>query len=147
MAEAKNRVRGLTHFVDYFAAESDQYVIIGGIATMFSLEDSGIEARATKDIDLVIVTHPSIGFADKIKQYVREGQYQIQKGQDSESRNYRFTKPSIEDYPVQIEIFSFAELAFDLRSDQEIIPIETSQGLGSLSAILMDEAYFNLVMT
>jgi hypothetical protein len=145
MAEVKNKVRGLAHFVDHFATERDQYVIIGGIAAMFSLEDSGIEARATKDIDLVIAAHPSISFADKIKQYVRDGQYQIQKGQDSDSRNYRFTRPGNEDYPVQIEIFSFAELAFDLRPVQEIIPIETSQGLGSLSAILMDEAYFNLV--
>jgi len=44
-----------------------------GIATMFSLESTGIGTRATKDIDLVILINPNTQFADKLRTYVRDG--------------------------------------------------------------------------
>jgi len=145
MADIKDKVRGLSHFIEYFFTENKEFVIIGGIAAMFGLEDSGIKARATKDIDLVVLTNPNVGFANKIKQYVREGGYQISERTDGKARNYRFDKPERDEYPVQIEILSTAAFNFELWDGQRIIPIETSTGLGSLSAILLDADYFKLV--
>lgn len=147
MTNAKDRVRGLSHFSEYFAAEKNTFVIIGGIAAMFSLESSGIQARATKDIDLVILANPNIAFADKLKNYVREGGYEINVGSVGAARNYRFRKPINIDFPQQVEIFSSTDFDFQLRPGQEIVPIETSSGLGSLSAILMDQDYFSLVQS
>lgn len=145
MADIKDKVRGLSHFMENFSAESNEFVIIGGIATMFGLEDSGIKARATKDIDLVVLSNPNLNFADKIKKYVRDGGYQISERTDGKARNYRFDKPERDEYPIQIEILSTTAFNFELRDGQRIIPMETSMGLGSLSAILLDADYFGLV--
>lgn len=145
MSELKNRVKGLSHFSEYFREDKDTFVIIGGIATMFSLESAGIQARATKDIDLVILTNPNISFADKLKHYVGEGGYEINVGGEEGAKNYRFRKPINDAFPEQLEIFSSVVFNFNLAPDQKIIPIETSSGLGSLSAILMDQDYFSLV--
>lgn len=139
------RVHGLSHFSNYFSSEKDSYVIIGGIATMFSLEPLGISPRATKDIDLVILSNPNIYFADKIKLYVRDGGYEINIGSSGLAHNYRFRKPRNPDFPFQIEVFSTTTFDFILEPGQNIIPIETSTGQESLSAILMDKDYFDLV--
>lgn len=37
---------GLDKFQQHFAAFADQYVLIGGVATMLALEEQGLEARA-----------------------------------------------------------------------------------------------------
>ncbi|MCB0321999.1 MAG: hypothetical protein KDD69_00450 [Bdellovibrionales bacterium] len=112
---------------------------------MFCLEDSGVRARATKDIDLVLLSNPNISFAEKLRAYVRSGGYEISLSEDEKVKNYRFNKPKDEQYPFQIEILSTSAFEFELRPGQQIIPIETSHGLGSLSAILMDKDYHDLV--
>lgn len=49
--------RGLDSFKQYFKEYPDNYVIIGGTACEILIDESGYSnARATKDIDLVLVT-------------------------------------------------------------------------------------------
>lgn len=114
MANIKTRIHGLSHFSDYFASEKDSFVIIGGIAAMFSLKQAGINPRATKDIDLVILTNPNIAFANKIRMYVRDGGYEINVSNSGNAQNYRFRKPINLDFPFQVEIFSTTTFDFDL---------------------------------
>ena len=44
-------VRGLDIFQERFAAYVDQYVLIGGTAASLTMEEAGLEFRATKDLD------------------------------------------------------------------------------------------------
>lgn len=44
-------VRGLELFANWFAPHSKQYVLIGGTACSFLLEEVGLEFRATKDLN------------------------------------------------------------------------------------------------
>ncbi len=47
-------VRGLEIFQERFAACVDQYVLIGGTAASLTMEEAGLEFRATKDLDIVL---------------------------------------------------------------------------------------------
>lgn len=47
-------VRGLDLFRDWFAAYTDQYLLIGGTAASLTMEDAGLPYRATKDLDIVL---------------------------------------------------------------------------------------------
>jgi hypothetical protein len=73
---------GLSHFEQYFKEFRDSYVVVGGFATLMLL-DKQLEGhgKVTQDIDLVLLTTSSIEMAQKIKAYVREGEYSIQKGE------------------------------------------------------------------
>lgn len=142
-----DEVHGLRHFTDFFAQLSEHYAIIGGIATNFFLLANDLITRRTKDIDLVVLANPNRRFADKLRDYVTHGRYQIEADSTAKKRNYRFRNPRDAAYPNQIEIFSTAPLDLALDADQRIVPFATSPGLESLSAILMDADYFALVQS
>lgn len=141
----KDEVHGLKHFTDFFASLSEHYVIIGGIATNFFLLANDLITRRTKDIDLVVLANPNQRFADRLRDYVTQGRYQIEADSTGKRRNYRFRNPNDPVFPKQIEVFSTAPLELALSADQRIVPFVTSPGLESLSAILMDADYFALV--
>ena len=52
-------VKGLDTFRAAFAGYSDRYVLIGGVAASLTLEEVGIEFRATRDLDSA--HHRSLG--------------------------------------------------------------------------------------
>lgn len=140
-----DEVHGLKHFTNFFAQLSEHYVIIGGIATNFFLFANDLITRRTKDIDLVVLANPNQLFADRLRDYVTQGRYQIEADSAGKKRNYRFRNPGDAVYPKQIEVFSTAPLELELHAGQRIVPFVTSPGLESLSAILMDTDYFALV--
>jgi len=47
-------VRGLKIFQQRFAVYVDQYVLIGGTAASLTMQEAGLEFRATKDLDVVL---------------------------------------------------------------------------------------------
>lgn len=47
-------VKGLDVFQNWFADHADQYVLIGGTAASLTMEDAGLDFRATKDLDIVL---------------------------------------------------------------------------------------------
>jgi hypothetical protein len=138
-------VKGLSHFAEYFAAYRSQYVLIGGVAAIFSLEKAARAGRPTKDLDIVVLANPNRAFADRLREYVTLGGYAIESDGGDAARNYRFSKPAQPEFPVQIEIFSTLPLEFSLRDGQTIVPFSTSPGIKSLSAILMGADYFGFV--
>ena len=137
---------GLSHFEAHFRDMKDHYVIVGGFATLMLL-DREIEnhGKATHDIDLVLLTSTSAEMANRIKTYIREGGYTIQKGQQDIYRYYRFVDPDVEGYAKEIELFASEEYGIDLDEGQRIIPIDPEEGLYSLSAIMLDREYFNMI--
>ena len=69
-------VRGLDLFRETFAAYTDQYLLIGGTAASLTMEDAGLQFRATKDLEIVLhveVLTPAFGAA--FWQFVNAGGY------------------------------------------------------------------------
>ena len=93
------KIRGIEHFTKYFKEFKNDYVIIGGGASAILLEDVGLEFRATKDIDIVILTNSSRELNKKICKYVDDGGYKTKSGNKSGPRYYRFAHPTNILYP------------------------------------------------
>lgn len=136
-------VSGLDMFTRAFPAEEGGYVLIGGAAAWLWLEDSGLEARATKDLDIVVslqaVEH---GFADKVWAFVEAGRYTLRQREDGSLLRYRFSKPESSAHPAQVELF--ARAPFGVPEGQAVVPLE-APGPSDLSAILLDDDYERVV--
>jgi len=142
----KTDYAGLSHFEHYFRELKENYVVVGGFATIMLLDkEMDDHGKATYDIDLVLLTTTSAQMADKIKSYVKEGAYTIQKGQKEEYQYFRFVEPKVDGFAKEIELFAAEEYGIELDEDQRIIPIDPEEGIYSLSAIMLDKEYFEMI--
>jgi len=137
---------GLDRFREFFREYSEHYVLIGGVATMQWLEQAGLQVRATRDFDMVLlVEHIDDRFLNRFWQFVKEGGYSNLQKSTGSRIYYRFTDPQSEDFPSMLEIFSRVPEGVELWGDPTIIPIPAEADASSLSAILMDEDYYAIV--
>ena len=137
------RPHGFDHSCDYLKGFEAHYVIIGGGAASILMDDEGLEFRATKDVDLVVLAR-SKDLNARILAYVNDGGYNSKESTDKAPRYYRFKNPTKAECPKMIEIFSRNELGLELDKDQHIVPI-TDSSAEKLSAILLDDEYFELI--
>lgn len=139
-------IKGLDHFREHFKTYSDDFILVGGVASYILLDEAGApRVRPTRDLDIVLMMKPSREFLDALKQYVKDGGYEIQIGDNDQATFYRFQKPKKDEYPIMIELFATAENDFDLFEGQHIIPITSPSEVESLSAILLDSEYYSLI--
>lgn len=100
-------VAGLDKFREHFADYQDQYLLIGGAAAWLLLDEAGLDARATKDLDIVLaieVLDPR--FAAAFWDFVVVGDYETCQKGNGERTFYRFANPQVAGYPVMLELFS-----------------------------------------
>lgn len=136
-------VRGFHKFREQFRAYSDQYVLIGGAACELLMEQAGLEFRATKDLDIVLYIEVlDASFVRAFWEFVLAGEYQTQQTETGESRYYRFLKPSDDEYPYMLELFSRKPDVLDLAPGSHLTPIPVDEDVSSLSAILLDDTYY-----
>lgn len=139
-------IRGLTHFSEYFKDHSDNFILVGGVATYLLLEEAGAtRVRPTKDLDIVLIMKPSSAFLNALKEYVKNGGYEIQRGNKDQATFYRFQKPTRDEFPIMIELFATVESGVELFEGQHIVPVANEGGIESLSAILLDEEYYSII--
>lgn len=139
-------VTGLDRFKECFREASDQYVLIGGVAAMHWLAQASLQARATKDLDIVLLVEARpAGFHQKFWDFLRAGVYENRQKSTGGRVYYRFFAPREKDYPYMLELFSRKPDSLDLTGAPEIIPIPGEDDASSLSAILMDDAYYDIV--
>jgi len=138
---------GLSHFQDYCKDFDEEYVVVGGFATVMLLDEALGEGhgKATYDIDLVLLTNSSIELSQRIKQYITDGKYDIQVGEKDQYKYYRFNNPKEENFAKEIELFASNENELKLNEGQRILPIDPEEGLYSLSAIMLDPEYFEMI--
>lgn len=137
-------VRGLDVFRDWFEEFPSRYVVIGGTACNLILAKYGAPERATHDIDMVVVAESfDEAFYRRFVSFVKEGGYR-HKGKADKYILYRFEQPSNASFPPKIELLS--------KRPDHLAGIETDLGrfqtidaTGSLSAILLDDAYYDLL--
>jgi hypothetical protein len=82
-----------------------------------------------------------------MRNFIREGQYEIRHRTEGTPVLYRFAKPKIEPFPFMLELFSRKPEALQLEEGQEIVPIPVGNDHHSLSALLLDADYYALIQT
>lgn len=70
-------VKGFDSFKTWFHGFEEQYAIIGGTACDILMADEGLNFRATKDIDLVLIVEAlTVDFGRRFWGYILEAEYQ-----------------------------------------------------------------------
>lgn len=139
-------VRGITNFREKFRGFEDQYVIIGGTACDLIMEDEEMSFRATKDIDLVLIVEAlTAEFGRQFWNFIKDAGYEHCNKSTGEAQLYRFTMPKSNEYPYMIELFSKNPDFVLTDDDTRIVPLPLDDEISSLSAILLNEAYYELL--
>lgn len=137
---------GLETFAEHFKDHNDGYIVIGGAACDDHFEGQGLEFRATKDIDLILVVE-ALGdsFIEHFWDFVILGKYERHERAE-EKQYYRFINPETEGYPVQVELFSRIPNVITPKDDMRYTPIPSGKDISSLSAILMNDDYYSFTL-
>ena len=139
-------VNGFTSFKEQFRGYKDQYVIIGGTACDLIMESEELPFRATKDIDIVLIVESMTAeFGRRFWEYITEAGYEHLNKSSGKVQFYRFTSPKSKDYPYMIELFSRNPEFIVLSDDAIPTPLPIDDEVSSLSAILLNEAYYELL--
>lgn len=138
-------VKGMDKFRESFSEYTDQYVLIGGAACDISFGNNSLDFRATRDLDMVLIVEAQTKeFGQKFWQFINSGKYRNRVRSNGEPQFYRFDKPEEPGYPSMIELFSRAD--WILKQETELIPVHIDDSVSSLSAILLNEAYYKLLL-
>lgn len=140
-------VKGIEQFKKYFVAFPNNYIIIGGTACDIIMEESGLRARATKDIDMILVIEVlSLDFLQTFWQFIQDGNYHRKEKSIDDRQYYRFMNPENEAFPQQIELFSRNPDLINLIPETYLTPIPVDDDLSSLSAILLDDTFYQFII-
>ena len=140
-------IKGLDKFKAHFAQHTKSFVLIGGVACHEWLATQGLEFRATRDIDIVLIVEAlDQGFIVRFWEFVDAGQYEIRERATGKRELYRFSKPKDDTYPTMLELFSREPGIIDLSQEQRVIPVEIDENSAYLSAILLDDDYYALIL-
>ena len=136
---------GIEKFKEFFADYTDQYVLIGGAACDILFSNNFVDFRVTKDLDIVLIVEAlTRDFAEKFWEFIRTGNYINRAKSNGNPQFYRFEKPQSEGYPSMLELFSRTE--WNLNTDSVLTPIHIDDNISSLSAILLDESYYEALL-
>ena len=136
---------GIEKFKEFFADYTDQYVLIGGAACDILFSNNFVDFRVTKDLDIVLIVEAlTRDFAEKFWEFIRTGNYINRAKSNGNPQFYRFEKPQSEGYPSMLKLFSRTE--WNLNTDSVLTPIHIDDSISSLSAILLDESYYEALL-
>ena len=138
-------VKGIDTFKRYFAEYEEQYVLIGGAACDIAFESNDTAFRATRDLDMVLIVEAlTPEFGEKFWEFIQDGGYRNKSTNGQKPQFYRFDKPEDDAYPKMIELFCRSN--FELREMTGITPIHIDDEVSSLSAILLNDDYYRILL-
>lgn len=141
-------VRGLDRFRDHFQGYEASYVLIGGAAGSLAMEEAGLQFRVTMDLDIVLCIEAlDDDFGRVFWDFIRAGRYRNKQKSTGKSQFYRFYDPEDKTFPEMLELFSRALDPLDFEGRGHLIPIPMGEEVSSLSAILLDESYYEFLHT
>lgn len=142
-------VRGLERFRAWFEGYSDQFVLIGGTAASIAMEEAGQNFRQTKDFDVVLHLEAlTPAFGKRFWEFVEAGGYEFRQTDSAEKpKLYRFAKPTEDDFPYMVELFARVPSGIDLAEKSRLTPIPMDEMVSSLSAILLEDVYYDFLMS
>lgn len=139
-------VTRFTKFKEKFQGFEDQYVVIGGTACELLMENEDMSFRATKDVDIVLIVESiTAEFGKAFWEYIKEAEYEHKNKSTGNAQFYRFTSPKSKEYPIMIEIFSKKPEFIALGETAVLTPLPIDDEISSLSAILLNDAYYDLL--
>lgn len=140
-------VSGFDSFRERFKGYEDCYTIIGGTACDILMSEVGLDFRATKDIDMILLIEEHFAeFSAAFWKYIKDGGYTCGWKSSELPHFYRFTEPQTAGYPVMLELFSRRP---DFQIDHpevHLTPLPVSDEISSLSAIMLDDNYYQLML-
>ena len=140
-------VKGLDIFIEHFENFTDQYILIGGGACDVQMRNKGLPFRTTKDLDIVLIVEAlSDEFVNHFWRFIKDGEYAIAQVGDKKTF-YRFNKPMAEGFPVLIELFSRNPNVIKEVKEIYLTDIPTGEEASSLSAILLDDDYYQFTLS
>ena len=141
-------IQGLQTFKEFFKDFQDDYVIIGGLATAMIMNELDFVFRATKDIDMVIISNNNEKFIIKLLDFIDEAGYKTKQRSDNKNKHnlFRFLDSDDKNYPFMIELFAKHSNDSVIMKDNHIVPIQNPENYKYLSAILLDDEYFSLLV-
>lgn len=138
-------VKGLDVFRKYFADYEEQYVLVGGAACDILFESNEVNFRATRDLDMVLIIEAlTPEFGEKFWNFIVAGRYRNKATNGRKTQFYRFDKPEEDSFPKMIELFCRSD--FKLENAEGITPIHIDDEIFSLSAILLDDDYYKILL-
>ena len=139
-------VLGIERFKEWFRGYEDHYAIIGGTACDLLMAEEGLDFRGTKDFDLVLIVEAiTPEFGKRFWEFVRRAGYEHRNKSTGQPQFYRFSHPTEDGYPFMIELFSRKVDAIVLPEDAVLTPLPVDDEISSLSAILLDDDYYQLL--
>jgi hypothetical protein len=139
-------VKGLDTFKAHFAGAEHQYVLIGGAACDIVLSEVGLDARVTKDLDIVLcIEAVDNAFFQRLWDFIEAGGYTARERSSGDKEFYRFHKPTSPDHPYMLELFSRKPDGVDFPEGAVLTPMPAADEIMSLSAILLDDNYYALL--
>src|SRR3546814_19789409 len=95
-----------------------------GAACELIMDDAGLDFRATKDLDIVLIVEAlDPAFSAAFMAFVEAGGYEIQQRSEGQRILYRFAKPATDGYPAMLELFSNVPDGFELAPSSPLTPI------------------------
>ena len=140
-------VTGFESFRTHFQGYEDCYTIIGGTACDILMGEAALPFRATHDIDMILLIENRFEeFAPVFWRYVKAGDYKCGWRNSELPHFYRFTEPQFPNYPKMIELFS-KRPDFQLEHPEiHLTPLPVSEEISSLSAIMLNDDYYQLML-
>ena len=133
-------------FREWFSGCEGQYAIIGGTACDLLMSAAGIDFRATKDVDLVLIIEAvDADFGKKFWEYVTIAGYERKNRSTGVPQFFRFANPKSKEYPAMIELFTRKPDFIKLPDDAVLSPLPIDDDVSSLSAILLDNDYYGFL--
>lgn len=122
-------------------------MIIGGTACDQAFTNAGLYFRATKDIDIIFVIEAlNSTFVKHFWDFIKEGKYKTKQKSNEDRKYYRFLDPEDKSFPYQLELFSRKPDILDIKEETGLTPIPVGEDLSSLSAILLNDDYYSLII-
>mgnify|MGYP004656021685 FL=1 len=139
-------VKGIEKFKEYFKDFEGKYTLIGGVACGLLLDDAGLAFRGTLDFDIVLIVEAMDNlFGCAIWDFIKAGDYEIREKSNGEPEFFRFKNPKDDLFPKEIELFSRKSHVLEYDDSDRLTPIHISDEISSLSAILLDDEYYDFL--
>ena len=111
------------------------------------MADEGLDFRATKDIDMVLIVEAvTPEFGKRFWGYIIKAGYEHQNKSTGLPQFYRFSHPRNSSYPFMIELFTRRIDALILPESATLTPFPIDDDISSLSAILLNNEYYEFLL-
>ncbi|HCK98977.1 MAG TPA: hypothetical protein DHW42_02565 [Candidatus Marinimicrobia bacterium] len=139
-------VKGLDIFKEHFKDYEKHYVLIGGAACTVAMEDAGMDFRATSDLDIVLYVEAlDRDFVEAFWIFIDKGEYENRQKSTGKRLFYRFHTPRDVTFPKMLELFSRKPDSLDYKGTGHLTPIPIDEEISSLSAILLNDEYYDFI--